>query len=325
MVDDNALLPAIVQELLPMDLFKPDNMKQVIEYVSAEAKKHKSDLTTVTGRKAIASNANLVARSKTFLDKIGKEAMAEKKAEIKSFNESAKKMRDSFDAIKVEVRKDLTEWEQIEKERLARVDAGIAGLKVLVPLNAKSDEVKIRIDELRAFDIPSEWNEAITLAQEIKNDSLTSLQEMYDKLKKDEENAAELAKLKAEAEKHKKEEDERQRKEEANRQAEELAEERVRKAQLDADEAERKAKESEERAEREKIRREESEKREEEERVKRKKKVEEEAKRQLEAKAKDEKEIIDALVSNCTVSTETAEIILTAIKLGTIPGVSLNI
>ncbi|HBP0262862.1 TPA: hypothetical protein L5P72_006465, partial [Pseudomonas aeruginosa] len=78
------------------------------------------DVTTRKGREAIASIAYKVARSKTALDNVGKELVAELKEVPKKIDAERKRMRDLLDSWQAEVRSPLTEWEEAEAARVAR-------------------------------------------------------------------------------------------------------------------------------------------------------------------------------------------------------------
>src|SRR5690606_34102970 len=69
------------------------------------------DITTASGRKAVASMAFKVAKSKTYLDGVGKKLVDEYKEIPKKIDATRKRVRDTLDEWKDEVRKPLTDWE----------------------------------------------------------------------------------------------------------------------------------------------------------------------------------------------------------------------
>ena len=78
------------------------------------------DITSGTGRKAIASMAYKVAQSKTYLESVGK-ALADEQKEIpKKIDACRKNVRDTLDKWRDEVRKPLTDWEAAEEARIKR-------------------------------------------------------------------------------------------------------------------------------------------------------------------------------------------------------------
>ena len=82
------------------------------------------DVTTRKGREAIASIAYKVARSKTALDNVGKDLVAELKEVPKKIDAERKRMRDLLEAWQAEVRRPLTEWEAAEEARKAKHQSG---------------------------------------------------------------------------------------------------------------------------------------------------------------------------------------------------------
>jgi len=129
----NALI--VVEKLDVAVVFSDGGMDKLLKEVESKAMAHVPDLSTDQGRKDIASMAHKVARSKTLLDDLGKEAVADWTAKTKRVNGIRKTARDFLDGLKDRVRKPLTDWdveqakikaEEDEKERLiiqGRVDA----------------------------------------------------------------------------------------------------------------------------------------------------------------------------------------------------------
>jgi len=91
--------------------------------IRAEIDAFVPDVSTKKGRDAIASMAYKVAKSKTALDGLGKELVAELKQIPALIDAERKRMRDTLDAWRDEVRKPVDDWEAeqaaIEAKRLA--------------------------------------------------------------------------------------------------------------------------------------------------------------------------------------------------------------
>lgn len=105
-------------------VFTSDNgLDPIITAIEKEVRSFVPDLTTATGRKAIASLAHKVSRSKVYIDSMGKDLVASMKELPKKIDANRKVMRDRLDALAEEARRPLTEWEaeqeRIERERLA--------------------------------------------------------------------------------------------------------------------------------------------------------------------------------------------------------------
>jgi len=111
--NDKAL---IQKEILDVKiLFSKDGMDKILADVREQALSQVPDVSTEGGRKDIASMAFKVARSKTLIDELGKDMGSEWKKKIDRINGFRKQARDTLDALKDEVRKPLTDYEQEQK------------------------------------------------------------------------------------------------------------------------------------------------------------------------------------------------------------------
>lgn len=80
------------------------------------------DLSTAKGRARIASLAALVSRSKTAIEKPGRDYLRKLKEAVKPAEAEIKRFVDECDTLRDETRRPLTEWEA-EQKRLAEEDA----------------------------------------------------------------------------------------------------------------------------------------------------------------------------------------------------------
>jgi hypothetical protein len=117
-----------------LELFTNETkLKELLCLAAQKTKTLIPDVFTDKGRKEIASMAYSVARTKTYLDSIGKELVSHYKEIPKQIDSTRKFARDSLDALRDEVRKPLDEWEN-EQERLALIEevknAHIIGLEM---------------------------------------------------------------------------------------------------------------------------------------------------------------------------------------------------
>ncbi|HCF4089284.1 TPA: hypothetical protein NID97_006714, partial [Pseudomonas aeruginosa] len=158
------------------------------------------DVTTRKGREAIASIAYKVARSKTALDNVGKELVAELKEVPKKVDAERKRMRDLLDSWQAEVRQPLTEWEQREEMRKAKHQAGIDHINLRLECrDLDSTELKVNIEWLEGLSIGADWEEFETEAARTKDKALAALREALVAREKYEAEQAELERLRAEA------------------------------------------------------------------------------------------------------------------------------
>lgn len=232
------------------------------------------DLSTASGRKAIASMAYKVAQPKTRIDDAGKKLVAQQKEIPNKIDATRKRVRDTLDKWRDEVRAPLTAWEEAEENRVNRHKARIEWFKLRATENADLDAVELRgtlaaVREVKIDDSCEEFLSEYTMA---KVQAEAALLTALDKREKYEAEQAELARLRAEqAEREKREHEERiareaaerakrdaEAKAEAERIAAENAAKREREAaerrelelKLQAEQAERRAAEAEAKAKR---------------------------------------------------------------------------
>ncbi|HBN8085133.1 TPA: hypothetical protein L3652_001075 [Pseudomonas aeruginosa] len=157
------------------------------------------DVTTRKGREAIASIAYKVARSKTALDNVGKELVAELKEVPKKIDAERKRMRDLLDGWQEEVRRPLTEWEEAEKARVAEHERRISELRCVDVEGRSAAEIASAISLIEEYEIDGSWEEFEAEAHRVKSASLSTLREALAKRQQYEAEQAELERLRAEA------------------------------------------------------------------------------------------------------------------------------
>lgn len=205
------------------------------------------DTATAKGRAEIASIAHKVARSKTYLDGIGKDLVDQYKEIPKKIDANRKRIRDELDALKDEVRRPLTEWEEAEKARVQGIKDRIAVIRDHAGMDEDSVMARAAIARIEAVAIDESFAEFAAEAATVKDKTLMILRNGLDLCLKREAEQAELVRLRAEAAKREQEDRDRRIAEAAAEKARRDAEE---KAAREKAEAERKAKEEREAAER---------------------------------------------------------------------------
>jgi len=101
----------------------PEKIEAVLARVDKLARQQiATDVSTAKGRKEIASLAYKVAQTKTYIDTVGKELVADMKELPKKIDESRRIFRDRLDALRDELRAPLDAWEA-EQERIAKEKA----------------------------------------------------------------------------------------------------------------------------------------------------------------------------------------------------------
>ncbi|MDR3496249.1 MAG: hypothetical protein P4L82_16745 [Ancalomicrobiaceae bacterium] len=168
-----------------------------------EVDAHIPDLTTDKGRKAIASLAFRVTKAKTAIDDAGKKLTEDMRKQVDVINAERKFIRDDLEALATKARKPLTDWEKSEELRLALV----LGIKTkittlgIILANATSMSIAAAIDDLDSIKImPDVFLDDEWAVRSMVETSRANLTNALERIKRDEADRAELAKLRAEAE-----------------------------------------------------------------------------------------------------------------------------
>lgn len=223
---------ALVQSITAVEFFKPGASKTVIESLKIEvrAQAAKLDISTEEGRQAIASLAFKVAKSKTGLDKAGKELVADQKAAIKRIDAERATVWDELEALQKEVRQPLTDFENAEKERIASHEAALEGMAVAGNFVAQNWQT-MPIEDMRArlqslTESKRDWQEFLARARQVVVTAIGQIKTAIAQREKLDADAAELEKLRAMAAAQRQKEHEENIAREAREEAEALARKR---------------------------------------------------------------------------------------------------
>ncbi|HID2953477.1 TPA: hypothetical protein ACXGA1_004243 [Klebsiella pneumoniae] len=217
------------------------------------------DLSTAKGRARIASLAAQVSRSKTAVEKPGRDYLKRLKEQPKVVEAELRRFVTECDQLRDEVRRPLTEWEEAEKARTEALQQRLADLRALSDVidtagnYLPSADIQARILEAKSVVLDDSWQERAAEAGVAKDSTIQQLEASLVIAQKREHEAAELDRLRKEAEEKARLEREENIRREAAEQAKRDAEE---KAQAEIDAAARRESEARaatERAEREKI------------------------------------------------------------------------
>ena len=234
-------LQVLEQNVIVAAFAKRGGTDELYERIAQEVRSHVPDVSTKKGRDAIGSLALKISKSKTLIEKCGKELVAEQKAQIKVIDDDRISIVKKFDLLRDEILAPRDAWEQAEKDRVAKHEESILSInfyKTAVIADKDSVWLKGVIRNVEEIVIDSSFEEFEEQAKIAKYETLEFLRTTLAAREKYEAEQAELERLR-------KSEQERLQREHEERIAHEAAE-RVRL------EAERKAKEEAERVEREK-------------------------------------------------------------------------
>ncbi|WP_456710600.1 hypothetical protein [Bradyrhizobium sp. USDA 4452] len=163
------------QALTPAALFGTGQIETIVSAIESQVRAEAYDITTPEGRERIKSVAYKIARSKTTLDEIGKEHVAEIKAQSAAIDKERKTLRDRLDALKEEVRKPVTDWEDTEANRVSGHENAIVRIIGLQsPQLPGVDGIRAAILEMERI-AARDW-------QEFEHRGIGAYQETRDKL-----------------------------------------------------------------------------------------------------------------------------------------------
>ncbi|MFX1824766.1 hypothetical protein [Acinetobacter sp. AS5] len=241
---------------------KPGGTTELFERIAQEARSHVPDVTTKKGRDQIGSLAMKVSKSKTFIEKCGKELVADQKAQIKLIDDDRIATVKKFDELRNEILAPRDAWEQAEKDRVAKHEHHIATICMAASLATAADSewttftIKEAIQTLEDKVIDSSFEEYEEQAKLAKFETLEVLRKALVTREKYEAEQAELERLRlAEQARLQHEHEERiarEAAEKATREAEEKARfeaERVQREKAEAEQREARLKAEKEAAE----------------------------------------------------------------------------
>ncbi|MGS7877191.1 hypothetical protein [Klebsiella pneumoniae] len=281
------------------------------------------DLTTKKGRDRVASLAAQVSRSKTAIEKPGREYLKRLKEAVRPAEAEIKRFVDACDELRDATRKPLTEWEA-EQERIKAEEAMSALHVEALAMNEEFDrQLAARIesdhemallmndafDREQADKAAEAERQRIAHEEEIKRlAAAAAAREVEQRAQREREEAAHReAVLKAQAEQAERDRIAAEQKAEADKKAAVEAERR--KAQEEADRVRREA-----------------EQREQARLAEEKRKADEQARREADVKHRKAVgvEVVKALMANTSLTRDQAIEVLTAVKDGRIPHTGIS-
>ncbi|MCL8261797.1 hypothetical protein [Acinetobacter baumannii] len=222
-------LQVLEQNVIVAAFAKRGGTDELYERIAQEVCSHVPDVSTKKGRDAIGSLALKISKSKTLIEKCGKELVAEQKAQIKVIDDDRISIVKKLDLLRNEVLAPRDAWEQAEKDRVAKHSQFISNIKVMYGLcfDLPSLEIKKAIDSLESLVVDSSLDEYEQEAKLAKFETIEALRTALVAREKYEAEQAELERL---------------------RQAEILRQQQEREAQIAREAAEKATREAEEKA-----------------------------------------------------------------------------
>lgn len=205
----------VLEQNAIVSAFQTENgTKSLFEKIATEARSVIFDMSVKKERDALKSFAYNLARTKTTVDNYGKEMVAEIKKQSGVIDADRKFWRDNMDLLQEEIRKPLTDFENSEKDRVAKHENAIEAIKNFANNNflitANSSMIEGAIATLNDQAIDSSFEEYEEQAKLAKLETLETLRNALSETQSLEAERAELERLRqADIERQQKERDEK--------------------------------------------------------------------------------------------------------------------
>ena len=199
--------------------YTAESLEDLFAKVKAEVEAHVPDIETVEGRKHIKSLAAKISSSKTAIDKPMRDYLREIKALPKVVEKNARESVERFDALRDATLKPLNDAQAHQDAIIARMDEIV---RLCSQDGLQSDTVRLWCDEVAAVDVETTfWPELIKKAKASVEGAMSATNATLNRLIESEKQAAELERLRKEAEENAQRERDRLIAEEAARKAQE--------------------------------------------------------------------------------------------------------
>ncbi len=206
-------LQVLEQNVIVAAFNNENGIQAIVDQIKAQVSSIVPDVTTVKGRKEIASLAYKVAQSKSAIDAEGKKLKEQYTVVTNKIDADRKFVRDELDAERDRIRQPLTDWENAEKDRVEKHQAVIRSIRSLHDegtVNKESHEIKGYIFDLEKFEINSSLDEFEEQAKIAKYETIEKLRTALTTREKYEAEQEELERLRqADIERQQKERDEK--------------------------------------------------------------------------------------------------------------------
>jgi len=212
---------AVLQNIKAEDLFIETTITPILDNIEKHVRSIPQDISTAKGRQEIISLAAKVCSTKTFIDGVRMKLTEGWRTQTATVNASGKKSKERLQKLQDETRQPMTEWENIEKERIAKLELGIVALEAFgtFEYSVTTEEIAVRLDNLEHCATDS-FEDFSRRAEAAKQGSLGKLRSMLAVSQQRDKERAELEALRKQAA-ERAAEDERQRVEKENREREE--------------------------------------------------------------------------------------------------------
>lgn len=218
----------VIEKANALTVFKSaDQIEEILQKVEREVMSFVPDVTTAKGRKEIASLAYRVSQTKSYLDGLGKDLVAELKEVPKLIDANRKTVRDRLDVLRDKARQPVTDWEAEQERIKAEEEARIAAEKLAAQIESDHEIALLmdeKIDRERAEAAAEAERQRIAHEEEIRRQAAEQARIEAEQAAQRERDAAAKREADLQAAKEKAEADARAAQERAEREKREAAE-----------------------------------------------------------------------------------------------------
>lgn len=180
-------------------IYKTDGLKPFIQHIKEQVVGEVPDLSTAKGRERIASLAFKVSKSKTAVEKHGREYLKRLKELPKEVEKELKSFVDECDALRDEVRKPLTDWENVEAARVAAHKSAIESFGIASQSGGSAAEIAGIVEQLKGHPVGDHCEEFLAEYVKARESAFALLEQRYNAALSFEQQQAELERLRQEA------------------------------------------------------------------------------------------------------------------------------
>lgn len=203
------VIEAISDETAPV-IYKTDGLKPYLQHIKEQVSGEVPDLTTKKGRDRIASLSAMVSKSKTAVEKPGRDYLKRLKELPKEIEKELKTFVDECDLLRDEIRKPLTDWENANKAREAAHISNIQSFGEWAQSGFTSAEIAGALSEIESRILGDHCEEYLSQYVAAKDSAIAQLKQRHQAAVEFEAQQAELERLRKEAaEREQKEREER--------------------------------------------------------------------------------------------------------------------
>jgi hypothetical protein len=190
---------AVLQNIKAEDLFIEATITPILDNIEKYVRSIPQDISTAKGRQEIISLAAKVCSTKTFIDGVRMKLTEGWRTQTATVNASGKKSKERLQKLQDETRAPMSEWENVEKERVAKMEAALSEIVGAGP-HSLTNWQTLTVDAMkdRLFEIgndSTDWQDYERRAQAAIALACEQIGEAISKREKYDAEQAELAQL----------------------------------------------------------------------------------------------------------------------------------